>query len=374
VTVLREEEGLTLIEMLLAMVLMSLVVFTFYELIGVAVRGWGALEGQVEVQQQPRVAVGRIAAEVRQAREFVIGDGGRALGLAKVTVLAQDAAAGAQAVEVEDPSALAVGRPLALVSVDRLERSVVASIVGTTVNLTAALARAHRAGEVARRALTALSVAAPAGASVITVDDGSALQAGDLAAVGDEGPLTVTAVAGTLVTVSPALARAHPAAEVVQPLSVMFQCEGGCPAAGSTVTRCTQGCATPGNRVPLADLLSAVPGRSFFTAVATTLAAPAAQGATQVCVASTAGFAAGDRVRIGQEAEQGDAVLLPDRRVVTGIAGGCLALDRGLLRAYGAGAPVRVSVVEVNARAAEVNDVIGQTQEILVTTRAGLRN
>ncbi|HXF81152.1 MAG TPA: prepilin-type N-terminal cleavage/methylation domain-containing protein, partial [bacterium] len=113
----RDEAGLALVEMLIAIVLMSLVAAAFYELVGVAARGWSALEGQLEVQQQPRLALSRIAGEVRQARDFVIGGGGRDLGLVKATVLRQDAPAGATAIEVEDSAVLAAGRPLIIRSV-----------------------------------------------------------------------------------------------------------------------------------------------------------------------------------------------------------------------------------------------------------------
>jgi len=138
------EDGLTLVEMLIAIVLMSLVVVTFYELIGVAVRGWAALEGQMDVQQQPRVAFTRVSSEVRQARDFVIGGAGRELGLVKVTVLVQDAAAGLTTLEVEDASVLASGMPLAILSLDRVERATVSGISGTTVTLSSNLASGAR--------------------------------------------------------------------------------------------------------------------------------------------------------------------------------------------------------------------------------------
>jgi hypothetical protein len=361
--------------MLIAIVMMSVVLFTFYGLIGVGVRGWGAMEGQMDVQQQPRVALGRIAAEVRQARDFVIGDSGRALGLAKVTLLAQDAAAGATTLVVEDASVLSQGRPLVIISVDRLERATVTAIAGPNITVASPLARAHRAGELIRRGQTAVSGAALAGTLVILVDDASVVQAGDLVAVGDEGPLTVVGVAGNSVTISQALAQSHPDGEIVQPLSVMFQCESGCPASGASVIRCTQSCTTAGNRVPLADLISPVPGRDMFAAVRSSLSSGVAQGATQVCVGSVGGFTVDDRVQIGREEHRTSSVDLPDRRGMTGLSGSCLNLDRGLARGYPAGAPVRVHLVEISARSTQTNDALGgQVQEVLVTTRAGLRN
>lgn len=372
---LCDDHGLTLVEMLVAIVLMSVVLFTFYGLIAVGVRGWGAMEGQMDVQQQPRVALGRIAAEVRQARDFVIGDSGRALGLAKVTLLTQDTAAGTTSLVVEDGSVLAQGKPLVILSLDRLERATVTAIAGNNITIASPLVRAHRSGELIRRAQTALNGAAPAGTLVVLVDDAAALQAGDLVAVGDEGPLTVASVTGPSVTLSQAVAQSHPDGEIVQPLSVMFQCENSCPASGAQMIRCTQSCTTAGNRVPLADLISPVPAKNMFAAVMSSLSSPAAQGATQVCLASVSGFSVDDRVQIGREEHRTSSVDLPDKSALAGIAGSCITLSRGLARAYPAGAPARVHLVEISARSTQTNDALGgQVQEVLVTTKAGLRN
>jgi len=374
-TVRGAEVGLTLVEMVISLALMSLVILAFYSLVAVAVRGWGALEGQMEVQQQPRVALTRIANEVRQARFAVIGNDGGDLGLAKVTILTQDAAAGATALTVEDPSPLAVGMPLAIASLDRLERATVAAIAGNTVTLSSALARAHRRGEMVHRASTTLSAGASAGTATFTVDDASVVRAGDLIAVGEEGPLTVSSVIGSLVTVTAPLAQSHLVGEVVQPLTVLFRCEGGCADPGVQVTRCTAGCTVVGNRAPLADALAAPAGRKMFAATTAALAAAASAGATQICPTTVAGFAVGDRIQIGSEVQQPSEILRPERRTVASIAGGCLGLDRGLTRSYPAGTAVRVPVVELTMRATLVNDAVGgQVQEVVVTTRAGLRN
>ncbi|MDQ7843057.1 MAG: prepilin-type N-terminal cleavage/methylation domain-containing protein [Armatimonadota bacterium] len=371
----RAEAGLTLVEMVVSLALMSLVVLTFYGLIAVAVRGWGALEGQMEVQQQPRVALTRIANEVRQARFAVVGNSGSDLGLAKVTVLTQDAAAGATAIAVEDPSPLSAGMPLVIVSVDRLERGTVAAIAGSTVTLSTPLARTHRRGEAVYRAATALSADASAGAASFAVDDATVVRSGDLIAVGDEGPLVVSAVVGNLVTVAAPLAQSHLAGEAVQPLTVMFRCEGGCADPGVQVTRCTAGCSATANRAPLADGLAAPVGRTMFAATTSALAVAASAGSTQICPATVTGFAVGDRIQIGSDAQQSSEVLRPERRTVASITGGCLVLDRGLTRGYPAGTAVRVPAVELAVRATLVNDAAGgQVQEVVVATRAGLRN
>lgn len=370
------EAGLTFVEMVIAIALMSLVILTFYAVIGVAVRGWGAVEGQVEVQQQPRIALTRIAGETRQARDFVIGGGGGALGLLKATMLLQDAPPGATVLEVEDAAMLAAGMPVVIQSLTRLERVTVSSIAGTSVTLSAGTARLHRRGEAVLRAQTVLSGPAFAGLPSFTVADGTVLRAGDLVAVGDEGPLDVLTVTGNVVTLGAALAQAHPDGEVVQPLSVTFQCEGACLDPGTQVTRCTGACGTPANRVPLADLLAAPAPRPLFGSVASALAAPAAAGAASVCPSNpSAGFQVEDRIRVGREVHGAAGADLPERRRIVAIAGGCLTLDRGLVRGHAAGAVVRVDAVVITVRAFRANEAMGgQVQEVIVTTTVGLRN
>lgn len=369
------EAGLAFVEMLIAIALMSVVVLTFYQLIAVAVRGWGAIEGQMEVQQQPRIALARVGAEVRQARDFVIGAGGRDLGLAKATILVQDAAAGSTAIEVEDASSLVPGMPLVIQSLTRLERAGVVSVTGTTVTLSAGLARTHRRGEAVLRARTALSADAFAGLTGILVEDGSVLRPGDLVGVGDEGPHTVAAVAGNAVTLAAPLAQGHAVGAVVQPLAVLFRCEGACLDPASQLTRCTAGCETAGNRIPLADLLGAPAGRPLFAAVSSTLASSTGVGSTTICPVAAAGFSVEDRIQIGREVHTTSGAEVAERRTVAAIAAGCLTLDRGLDRPHPAGTVVRVSAVELAVRAFRVNDAIGgQLQEVIVTTKAGLRN
>jgi hypothetical protein len=67
--------------------------------------------------------------------------------------------------------------------------------------------------------------------------------------------------------------------------------------------------------------------------------------------------------------------VLPERRRVIAVLAGCLTLDRGLARSHAAGTTARLTVVDLTARAFQTNAVIGgQVQEVIVTTKAGLRN
>jgi len=364
---LRGERGLTLLETVLAIALLAIVLLVLYGLVGVGIRGWVSLTGQSEVQQHPRVAVGRVLAEVSQSKDAVVGAGGTSLGLIKVTPLTADAPVGAVSVTVEDASPLVAGRPLVLLNLNSVETLTVTSIAGAAVSVSPALARAHRRGEAVRRGQTSLTAAAAAGSTVLTVASGGALCAPgtcagpDAVAVGGEGPLTVTAIAGNLVSISPALAQNHAVGEPVQPLTVVFQLSG------AQVLR---------NGVVLADLLAVPPGRTLFAVPSTTLTAGVIPGATLLCVQSVAGFAVNDRIQVDREGYGTDQAVPADRRTVVAVDGAanCLTVDRGLSAQRPAGTPVRVLAVEMNVLGTQFNSAIGQTQEVAVTSRAALRN
>lgn len=355
------DQGLSLLETVIAIALLSVVMLVLYGLIGVGIRGWVSLIGQADVQQHPRIAAGRVLAEVRQSKDFVIGTGGASLGLVKVTQLTADVTAGAASFPVEDASALAAGRPVVLLTLNSHETLTVSGIAGTTLSVAPAFARAHRLGEAVRRGQTVLSAAAAPGSTLVAVASAIVLAVGDAVAVGGEGPFTITGIAGNLVSVSPALSQAHQTGEVVQPLTVVFQLTG------TQLLR---------NGVVLADLLAAPPGRSFFSAASTALAAAAVPGTTGLCVLSVVGFGVNDRVQIDQESYDVDQVVLPDRATVVGVNAltNCLTVDRGLTAARGMGAVVRVLAVEVNILGTQFNQAINQTQEVAVTSRAAVRN
>lgn len=366
---LRNQGGMTLLEMVIAMALMAIVVAVFYQLVAVAVRGWAGLEGQMEVQQIPRVTIQRVLSEVMQSRDFMIGTGGTALGLVKMTILTADAAAGATSLVVEDASMLAVGRPIVLVNVNRLEQVTVTAIAGTTLTV-GPLAATHRRGEAVRRAQSTLSAAASVGGTTLSVAAGSVFQVGDPIAVEDEVPLTVTAVAGNTLTITPALAQSHAVSQVVQPLAVLFRLNG------TQLMRCTAGCNNPVNEIAVADSVAVPPGRQLFASVRSTLTAVTAIGATQVCVQSVAGFVVNDRVQLDREIYTGREITMSDRRQITAVnsVSNCLTLDRGITGPGAAGDQVRVPAVEMNMLATQFNDALQQTQEVAVSSRAAMRN
>lgn len=374
----QNERGLSLIEMVIAMTLLGLVALTFYGLVSVAVQGWAALEGQLDVQQHPRVAVGRLGDEIRQSRDFVIAGGGTALGLVKATLLTQDASGGATSFTVEDASALAVNRPIVLIDLNRLEQVTVTAIAGTTVTVTPALTFPHKQGELIRRAQSALASAPTCGVSTCSLTlasgGGSAFQIGDSVAVGGEAPFTVMSVVGDTLTITPVLVQSHTGGEAVQPLTVVFQLSG------SQLTRCVQNCDVSSNQIVLADLLTVPSGKQFFSSVQTTLSTSGAPGATQICVQSTVGFAVNDQIQVGRDTYGTRVVAPADRRIVTAIgsggscSAGFLTLNLGLNATHAAGDVVRVRAVDLNVLATQFNDAIQQTQEVPVATKVQTRN
>ncbi len=364
---IRGERGLTLLETVISIALLAMVLLALYGLVGVGIRGWVSLTGQSDVQQHPRIAAGRVLAEVSQSKDVVIGAGGTSLGLVKVTQLAADAPAGAASVTVEDASALTTGRPVVLLNLNSQETLTASAIAGTTVSVTPALTRAHRRGEVVRRGQTSLTAAAVVGSTVLTVANAGSLcspvtcAVADAVAVGGEGPLTVTVIAGNLVSVTPALTQGHAIGEGVQPLAVVFQLSG------TQLMR---------NGIVLADLLAAPPGRPLFSVTGTTLTAAALPGSTLLCVQNVAGFAVNDRIQVDREVYGADQAVIADRRTVVGVNAvtNCLTVDRGLTAQRAAGTVVRVLAVEMNVLGTQFNSAIGQTQEVAVTSKAALRN
>jgi len=196
------------------------------------------------------VAAERVLAEVMQSKDAVMGAGGTSLGLVKVTMLAADTNAGAASFTVQDASPLLTGYPVAFLNLNSTETVTASAMAGTTVSATPVLSRAHRQGRLC------------GGGNDFERSSGrgSDLHHGhlpirchplgnnDTISIGGEGPFTVTGTANPF-AITPAVAQAHSAGEVVQPLGVVFQLTG------TQLLR---------NGVVLADLLAVPAGRSFF--------------------------------------------------------------------------------------------------------------
>ncbi len=81
---IRTERGFTLIELVIAMALLGGVVATFYFMITTTTRGWLLLQGQLDVQQNPRVASDRVVNDLQQALDNITATG---LTVQKITIL-----------------------------------------------------------------------------------------------------------------------------------------------------------------------------------------------------------------------------------------------------------------------------------------------
>jgi len=378
----RNEAGFTLIEMVIAMVVLSLVIIAFYALITTLTRQWAGMEGQMEVQQQPRLAAGRIVAEIRQARDFVVGScasppcsSGNSLGLVKATVLSADAAAAATTICVDDTSSLASGKPIVLVNVTSYEQVTASSFSGSCGTgspvTVSALSSAHKQGELIRRAQSALSANALSASTTLSVTSASTyFQANDSVAVGSEGPFTVSAASGTTLTITHALASNHSYGDVVQPPSVVSKL------VGTQANRCTHDWST--NGIVLADAANPS-GLQLFSVVQSTLASSAAVGASSLCVVSATGFAANNRLQVDRETYNAGLVTLPDRATISSVSGACaggttVAIHWDWTNASRpSGTMVRVNAISVNLMTSQVN-ANQQTQQVNVTSTATPRN
>ncbi len=400
----RDDSGLSLIEVVIAVVLFAVIAGVFYGLIVNVTRGWGAVQGQLDVQQNPRLAVTRITAEIEQARDFMIDTAGTTLSVVKGTVLAADVAAGATTFTVEDATVLAApscpsgpGNACSalLLNVLSFERVYITSITGNSVTISSGLTRAHKQGEAVRRDQSTRAGPPSSGQVIIGVGNGEAFKVGDTIAVGSEAPFTITGIFGGLLTITPATGQTHYGGEVVQIVTVVFKLQTGT----NQLTRCTTGCNNSANEIVLADYAAAQSGAQLFAATYTSLSAAAARASTSITVSNTAGFAVNDLIQIGRDlyaAGTTGAITPPDRKRIRVIAAGAPGSLTLCSATYTAGAscpssgngssegltadraindPARVNAVTISILGTRINPLLGgQTQESMITAKVGLRN
>ena len=235
------------------------------------------------------------------------------------TKLTAAAAAGAVTLTVNEASRLAVGDTIALgtgtqtLSVDpNYDRGTVTAIAGSTVTLGAALTHAHAIDDAvtkidAHGGSVKLAAAAAGSATTIQVTDGTHFSVNDGFAIGtgasvaasdpsyDHG--TVTAIAGNVLTITPALGHAHRADDVV--------------------TRTV-----------------AVGNNSGLTAAV-------AVGATTLAVGAGTSFALNDMIALGASANPTTADANIDWARVSAIAGNTLTVHRPLTHVHAVGDVVR---------------------------------
>jgi len=97
---IRDERGFTLIELLIAIGLLVVIAGLFYALIITTDRGWSLLQGQLDTQQNSRVATDRLINDLQEATDLAVSGG--TLTARKITILTCPAAAGDTRIFVEN--------------------------------------------------------------------------------------------------------------------------------------------------------------------------------------------------------------------------------------------------------------------------------
>jgi hypothetical protein len=235
------------------------------------------------------------------------------------TKLTADAAAGAVTLTVNEGGRLAIGDTIALgtgtqtLSVDpSYDRATVTAVAGATVTIGAGLAHAHHVDDVvakidAHGGSVKLAAAAAASAATLQVSDGTHFSVNDGFAIGtgsnvatsdasyDHG--TVTAIAGNVLTISPAVTHAHRVDDVV--------------------------------------------ARTVAVGNTSALTAAVAVGATTLAVGAGTSFAVNDMVALGASANPTLTDANFDWGRVSTITGNTLTVHRALGHVHAAGDVVR---------------------------------
>ncbi len=129
---LADERGFTLTELLVAVVLLAFIAAPFYGLVVAADRGWSLLQGQLDTQQNPRVALERLINDVRQSTDYSI-TGGTQLTPQKMTILVCPAGAGGTTLIVENATDIVAGTTvLTLTTLATQETGKTVTAVGAT--------------------------------------------------------------------------------------------------------------------------------------------------------------------------------------------------------------------------------------------------
>ncbi len=133
----RAEDGFSLIELLIVAGLMVFVVFVFFGMVTNIARGWALLQGQLDTQQNPRVATDRAVNDLQQSLEYAMPSG--AMTVQKITILTCGMAfpTSTSTVLVENPTDLQVNSVVTLTALStQITRTVTAiSTTATTCTL-----------------------------------------------------------------------------------------------------------------------------------------------------------------------------------------------------------------------------------------------
>lgn len=266
---IRAERGFTLIELVIAAALLGGVVATFYFMITTMTRGWLLLQGQLDVQQNPRVASDRVVNDLQQALDNAVGG---TLTVSKVTIIicpVTTATMPTATILVQNSTDLATGTAVTLTALSTgISPTTVSSIgavttcasngvTGTALTITPSVTSATaafglpygallspiavtytvsgttitRAGQTLAdlvsllsftQTSTTLSAQAPAGVTTPTVASTSGLAVGDLIFIGSE-IRSISSIAGSTVNLDQGLFITHTSGETVRKKIVTTQ-------------------------------------------------------------------------------------------------------------------------------------------------------
>jgi prepilin-type N-terminal cleavage/methylation domain-containing protein len=316
--------GLTIIELLIAMAILSVALATIFGMTTFVTREWIFTQGQTDVQQQLRVLVDRMTRDLRRATNLRI----------KTISLVPD---------VECPGASAGTQCLLLEST-----TVVAANAGTAAGPSQQICVERIEGIVAGAVLSLISPGKDENATVSCT--GGACS----------GPLTCPA-GSTKVGFAALLKYARQTGELVASPLVRYEFE----ATGQQVLR---------DGVVIAESI----GTLNYTRPESVLASATPMGAKTISVVSAGGFAVDDVIGIGRydPASLCGApyqTITEDKEIrrVTAISGTTLTLDRALLTCHASGRPVRTQVVRVDAEASRAAE--GTSGQVVQTSRLSVR-
>ncbi|HLW48950.1 MAG TPA: prepilin-type N-terminal cleavage/methylation domain-containing protein [bacterium] len=264
--------GFTLIELVIAVALLGGVVATFYFMIATTTRGWLLFQGQLDTQQNPRAASGRVVADLLQALDDAPGG---TLAVQKATIIVcpvTTATEPASTIYVENVTDLQAGSvvtltalsagvsPTTVLTIGAPAACAVNGVTGTALTITPAVTsgtapfglpygtlvgpiavtytssgtQMMRAGQTLADYVGALSITgtattlsaqAPAGVTTPTVASTAGFAAGDLIFIGSE-IRGIVSIAGSTVNLDQGLFVTHAAGQTVRKKIVTVQIAG----------------------------------------------------------------------------------------------------------------------------------------------------
>ncbi len=126
------DRGFSLIELVIVMGILTAVLASFYTLLVTTGRGWALLEGQLETQQQPRVATDRLVNDLQQAYDQAIAGGSLTVQKSTIVVCPVIATATTSTVLVENATDVLAASAVTMTALSGTTVPVTISTIGGT--------------------------------------------------------------------------------------------------------------------------------------------------------------------------------------------------------------------------------------------------